>query len=121
MHRFKDINNTNKCVRAYADPDSEDCLVKLLDFYIKKLPENPPGFYLRPLEHAPEDPLKPWYAKVKVGVTTLKGFLPEISEKVGIGVRLGIPIIRNVQQLSHVCMRMECQKKLYLKSLGIEV
>ena len=61
--------------------------MKLLDFYIKKLPENPPGFYLRPLERAPEDPLKPWYAKVKVGVNTLKGFLPEISEKAGIGVR----------------------------------
>ncbi len=87
MHRFKDINNTNKCVRAYADPDAEDCLVRLLDFYIKKLPENPPGFYLRPLGNAPEDTKKPWYAKVRVGVNTLKGFLPEISEKAGIGVR----------------------------------
>ena len=62
--------------------------MRLLDFYIK-LPENPPGFHLRPLERAPEDPLKPWYAKVKVVVNTLKEFLPEIeiSEKAGIGVR----------------------------------
>ena len=49
MHRFKDINATNKCVRAYGSPGSERCVVRLLDLYLSKLPMNPPGFYLRPL------------------------------------------------------------------------
>ena len=87
MHRFKDINAANKCGRAYPNPDSEECLVRLLDLYLQKLPEDPPGLYLRPLDCLPANPKKPWYCKVRVGINTLKTFLPELSEKSGIGVR----------------------------------
>ena len=87
MHRFKDINVANKCVQAYANPDSEECLVRLLDLYLQKLPEDPPGLYLRPLDCSPANPKNPWYCKVRVGINTLKKFLPELSEKSGIGVR----------------------------------
>ncbi|XP_011407854.1 PREDICTED: glutamine-rich protein 1-like [Amphimedon queenslandica] len=87
IHRFKDINTTNKCVRAYAKPDNERCLVRLLDFYLSKLPPDPPAFYLRPLLNIPVSPDLPWYAKMPIGANTLKNVVPEISEEAGIGVR----------------------------------
>lgn len=85
QHRFKDINATNKCVRSYAQPGSEGCVVRLLDAYLSKLPPNPSVFYLRPLDCTPTECTKPWYGKSHVGVNTLKT-LPELSEKAGIGV-----------------------------------
>lgn len=63
QHRFKDVNSSNKCVRTYAQPGYERCLVWLLDLYISKLPPNPVAFYLRPLTCVPDDPTKPWYSK----------------------------------------------------------
>ena len=55
QHRFKDINSVNKSVKVYAQPGSVRCVVRLLDFYISKLPQNPPGFYLRPQDKTPPD------------------------------------------------------------------
>lgn len=46
QHRFKDINATNKSVKVYARPGCERCVVHLLDFYVSKLPPDPPSFYL---------------------------------------------------------------------------
>ena len=46
-------------MRVYAQPDSPKCVVGLLDFYISKLPKDPPGFYLRPFDAVPASPDKP--------------------------------------------------------------
>ena len=59
LHRFKDSKAKNKVVRAYGIPDSERCLVRLLDMY---LPLLPPGFdylYMRPCKTFPIDPSQP--------------------------------------------------------------
>ena len=55
QHRFKDINTKNKCVLVSG---SEKCVVRLLDFYFSKFPENPPAFYLRALDKVPVDSKK---------------------------------------------------------------
>ena len=59
QHRFKDIHSKNKAVRIYALPRSRKCVVRLLDFYFAKLPQDPKAFYLRPLPKPPFDPEKP--------------------------------------------------------------
>ncbi len=87
QHRFKDINSVNKMVKVYAQPKSTKCVVRLLDFYISKLPKDPPGFYLRPLDKVPTSPDKPWYCKVRIGVNTLKNFLPAICTDAGLSIR----------------------------------
>lgn len=102
IHRFKDINTTNKCVRVYAKPDNERCLVHLLDFYLSKLPPDPPAFYLRPLLNIPASPDLPWYAKVPIGVNTLKNVVPEISEEARIGVRY----------TNHSHVRQRCSREI---------
>ena len=38
QHRFKDINAKNKTVMAFALPDNDHCIVKLLDKYLSLLP-----------------------------------------------------------------------------------
>ena len=43
---LKDTNSTNKSVRAYAQPASIQCIVKLLDTYMALLPPGYPVFYL---------------------------------------------------------------------------
>lgn len=48
QHRFKDIHGKTKAVKCYAIPGSQSCLVKMLDFYFSKLPQDPVAFYLRP-------------------------------------------------------------------------
>ena len=85
QHRFKDVNASNKSCCVYAQPGSERCVVRLIDFYISKLPENPPAFYLRPLDKVASGN-KPWYCKSRVGVNKLKTFLPEISAESGLQV-----------------------------------
>ena len=70
-------------MKVYAQPDSDGCIIRLLDFYISKLPEIPPGFYLRPLERVPDD-TKPWYCRSLVGVNTLKKFVPDMSTDAGL-------------------------------------
>lgn len=85
LHRFKDINSTNKSCRVYAQPDSDKCAVRLIDFYISKLPDNPPAFYLRPLGKVPTGN-RPWFCRSRVGINKLKTFVPEISAECGIDV-----------------------------------
>ena len=87
MHRFKDINSSNKSVKAFAKPGNERCIVRLLDFYLLKLPPEPPAFYLRPLPNVPLSPEKPWFAKSPIGVNTLKTILPDICVEAEIGLR----------------------------------
>ena len=46
QHQFKNINLQNKVVRAFAQPGSSRCVVKLLDIYLSNLPENAPFLYI---------------------------------------------------------------------------
>ena len=55
QHRFKDIRMKNKSVKAYANPGSDKCMVRILDFYKSKVPSEPKAFYLHPLEKVPSD------------------------------------------------------------------
>ena len=75
-------------MRVYATPDSERCVVKLLDFYISKLPPNPPGFYmyLRPLDKVPGE-TKPWYCKSRVGINKLKTIIPDVCADCGLSTQ----------------------------------
>ena len=59
----------------------------MLDRYISKLPEDPPGFYLHPLERVPGDDTKPWYCRSLVGINTLKKFVADMSTDAGLSVR----------------------------------
>ena len=83
QHRFKDIDSSNKQVRTYALPGSDPCLVKLLDMYLPKLVPNSEHFYMPPLPTAPIDDMKPWYTRQRVGVNTIKQFLPKICSSIG--------------------------------------
>ena len=80
QHRFKDLHARNKSVEVYAICDSEKCLVKILDFYISKLPEKPSAFYLRPLTKVPTEPDKLWFANVPIGVNTLRKMMSRMSK-----------------------------------------
>jgi hypothetical protein len=82
QHRFKDINMKNKNVRAYALPGNERCIVRLLDTYLAMLPPDCAYLYMRPLEKFPSRSKKRAVTK-RVGI---KGVLPELSEKSGVGV-----------------------------------
>lgn len=61
QHRFKDINSRNKEVKVYTLVGNPRCLVKLLDQYLERLPQDAPFLYMRPLEKVPNDSRKPWY------------------------------------------------------------
>ena len=87
QHKCKDVNMQNKVCRAYAQVDSERCLVKLLDKYLTKLPSNSAYFYMRPLETVPDDESKCWYVNQRVGQNKLKEMLPQLSIQSGCGVR----------------------------------
>ena len=82
QHRFKDINLQNKVVRTFAQPDSSRCVVKLLDLYLSHLPKDAPFLYMRPVDKAPTDG-KPWFVNQRVGVNTLKSFVPRICGVAG--------------------------------------
>lgn len=84
QHSFKDINMKNKCTRAYAIPQNDRCIVKLLDTYLGILPEKASYFYLRALEDWPEDhgtKQGSCFVNQRVGLNTLKGILPDICKK----------------------------------------
>ena len=66
-------------------PDSDRCVVHLLDLYMSKLPPDPSGFYLRLLDKVPNGS-RPWYCKSRVGINKLKTFMPEIAAESGLGV-----------------------------------
>ena len=87
QHRFKDTNSTNKSVRAYAQPGSNRCIVKLLDTYMALLPPGSPVFYLRALNEFPSEPNKSCFVNQRVGVNWLRNILPDLSQKSGCGVR----------------------------------
>ena len=87
QHRFRNIHSKNKVVKAYAVPGSKKCLVKIIDFYLAKLPNDAKAFYLRPLIKFDKDDTKPWYANVPVGVNTLQSLLSKMSDEVGASVR----------------------------------
>ena len=86
QHRFKDTNATNKSVRVYAKPGSERCVIRLLDFYISKLPQHFPAFYCRALDKPPNDTCRTWYCKSRIGINTLKNIMPKLSEEAGLDV-----------------------------------
>ena len=46
--------------------------------YLPKLVPNSEHFYMRPLPIAPVDDMKPWYTRQRIGVNTIKQFLPKI-------------------------------------------
>ena len=48
--------------------------------------KDPPGFYLHPFDVVPASPDKPWYYKSRLGVNTLKIFLPQMSADAGLSV-----------------------------------
>lgn len=85
QHRFKDTNTSNKQVRSYAFPGNSRCLVKLLDSYLSKLPPNSSHLYMRPLPVFPDDLSKPSYTKQRVGINSIKQFLPSICDACGFG------------------------------------
>ena len=59
QHCFKDIHMKNKTTKVYAMVGSTKCMVKMLDFYISKLPQDPKSYQLRPLKSCPTDDTKP--------------------------------------------------------------
>ena len=66
-------------------PDSDRCVVRLLDLYISKLPPDYSGFYLRPLEKVPSGN-RPWYCKSRIGINELKTFMLDIAAESGLGI-----------------------------------
>ena len=71
QHSFKDAKGKNKVVKAYAQPASEQCLVKLLDRYLSLLPVGSDYFYLRPCKDFPTDASRPAYSRQRVGINQL--------------------------------------------------
>ena len=67
QHRFNDIHSKNKVVKVFAIVGSNRCFVKIMDFYLAKLPAEPKSFYLLPLTKAPDDTTKPWFVKCCCG------------------------------------------------------
>ena len=87
QHRFKDINAKNKTVKAFALPDNDHCIVKLLDKYLSLLPADATHFYMRAKDKTPSNPSVSSFTNQRVGINVLKNVLPELSEKSGIQVR----------------------------------
>lgn len=85
QHRLKDINSSNKCVRVFETPDSNQCVVCLLNTYISKLHTSPRAFYLRPLPSVLSS--GPWYSQAVVKVNTLKKIVPELCKEACLGVQ----------------------------------
>lgn len=80
QHRFKDLHSKNNAVKIYSLPESEKCFVRILDFYLSKVPDQPKAFYLRPLKEVPSQSHKPWFANVPVGVNTLRLMMSNMSK-----------------------------------------
>ena len=83
--KFAEIDS-NKVSRAFAQPGSGRCPVKILDLYLSKLPHNY-YFYMQPLQAVPSDPHRPWYKTTPIGVNPLKNMLPKVSELAGLRSR----------------------------------
>ena len=87
QHRFKDSKAKNKEVRLYAQPESDRCLVHLLDTYLALLPVGVKFFYLHPCKEFPSDPTKPAYTRQRIGINKLKDILSVISSTSGVTTR----------------------------------
>ena len=70
----------------YAQPESEKCIVKLLDKYLALLPGHAMVFYVHPLNEFPRDPTKSCFINARVGVNTLKSIIPGIARNSGCGI-----------------------------------
>lgn len=81
MNSFLRIISTNKCVRAYALPGSNQCIVKLLDNYLHLLPPNSVSFYLRALDEFPTGPKKYSFVSQRIEVNVLKNIAPDMSRQ----------------------------------------
>ena len=85
QHRFKDIHTQSKSVKAFAVPGSKKCPVKILDYYLTKLPASPKAFCLRPRKKVTAgDEL--WDINVPDGINTLQKMLPNMSDQAGTSV-----------------------------------
>ena len=102
----------NKNVKVQAIVGSQRCMVKMIDFYLSKLPEDPKAFYLRPCKHCPDDGTA-WYVNVPVGVNTLKSMLPNMSK-----MPVPVHIIRIIFYVPHpqlVFLNLVSKKRLFKK------
>ena len=78
---YQKLHLQSKRVPNYACPDAgEQCLVFLLDLYLKKLQKD--VFYVRPLQKA--DPSALWYSAVPIGKHTLNNKVKKMCERAGI-------------------------------------
>jgi hypothetical protein len=84
--RFSETGQSNKIVRAYAQPNSDRCPVRLLDSYLSKLPPGSTAFYMQPKQRVP-DPGQSWYKNTPVGVNPLKNMMTKISELGGLPIK----------------------------------
>ena len=82
-----DLHRENKVVRQYPLPpaDKERCHIRLLDFYMSKLPKDTNNnFYCQPLKSVPLDSSKPWFSATPVGWNKLDGMAATIFKDAGI-------------------------------------
>ena len=108
--RFSECGQSNKIVRAFSQPESNRCPVRVLDAYLSKLPENPPAFYLQWLSKVPDDATRPWYKRMRIGINPLKKMMTTISQHAS--CQCGIQITVSGLQLLHVCSFQEFQRRL---------
>ena len=80
--------------------------MKMLDFYIARLPSNPKAFYLRPAASVPEDPMKPWYINVPVGINKFRNFLPSMSVEAEL-----------ITRYTNHCLRATSASRLFAKNV----
>ena len=69
--RFSETGQSNKVVRAYAQPGSDRCPMLILDKYLSKLPPNAVSFYMQPMLSLLGDAQKPWFKNSPMGVNHL--------------------------------------------------
>ena len=97
------IPSRETSVKAFAEPDSDRCFVRLLDRYLPLLPTDSEFVYMRPCALFPDDRSKPAYANQRVGINTLKKIVENITCEAGV----------SGHYTNH------CPRKLPVKSLAI--
>ena len=58
-------------------------VVKILDCYKKRVPQEPKAFYLRPLDKIPVDPDKPWFI-MPVSINTLNNVVSKVCRSLDV-------------------------------------
>ena len=84
---FNTLNSDNKSVRQYENTSGDICHVRILNMYLKKIPNearSADNFYRTPVTVLPSDPSKPWFTKVPVGKNTLNKMLKEMCLEAGL-------------------------------------